>query len=168
MRIANSKAGSSEHTARPGIPIHPFFSGEQRMLKARKGFTLIELLIVIVIIGILAAIAIPKFGKTREKAYFKAMMSDLRNLQSQQELYYSRQDSGYSYAATIDAANFPDFNWSAGVTGAIGVANNTGWSATATHQALTQASQYCGIIVGGAAPAGPALTPGVIGCTGDQ
>ena len=54
------------------------------MLKRRQGFTLIELLIVIVIIGILAAIAIPKFGKTREKAYFKAMMSDLRNLQSQQ------------------------------------------------------------------------------------
>jgi type IV pilus assembly protein PilA len=138
------------------------------MLKARKGFTLIELLIVIVIIGILAAIAIPKFGKTREKAYFKAMMSDLRNLQSQQELYYSRQDSGYQYAAAVNSTNFPDFNWSAGVTGAVVTANNTGWSATATHAALTAADQYCGIIVGGAPAVGPAVTPGVIGCTGDN
>ena len=68
--------------------------------KKRDGFTLIELLIVIVIIGILAAIAIPKFGKTREKAYFKAMMSDLRNLQSQQEVYYSNPVNGYTYATS--------------------------------------------------------------------
>ena len=42
-------------------------------MRNNKGFTLIELLIVVVIIGILAAIAIPKFSATREKAYFAAM-----------------------------------------------------------------------------------------------
>ena len=59
------------------------------MLRRRSGFTLIELLIVIVIIGILATIAIPRFGKTREKAYYRAMKSDLRNLVAQQEAYWA-------------------------------------------------------------------------------
>src|SRR4051812_2594154 len=84
-----------------------------KMLKKQQGFTLIELLIVIVIIGILAAIAIPKFGKTREKAYFKAMMSDLRNLQSQQEVYYSNPANNYTYSSSVGA--LPDFTKSQGV-----------------------------------------------------
>src|SRR3989442_6823677 len=46
----------------------------------RKGFTLIELLIVVVIIGILVAIPIPKFANTKAKAYIASMKSDLRNL----------------------------------------------------------------------------------------
>ena len=55
----------------------------------RKGFTLIELLIVVVIIGILAAIAIPKFANTKEKAVVASMKSDLRNLVTAQEGFFS-------------------------------------------------------------------------------
>lgn len=55
---------------------------------SRSGFTLIELLIVVVIIGILAAIAIPKFGQTRERANEGALKSDLRNLLTAQETYF--------------------------------------------------------------------------------
>src|SRR5438445_3374903 len=56
----------------------------------RKGFTLIELLIVVVIIGILAAIAIPKFANTKEKAYIASMRSEdhTSELQSRQYLVY--------------------------------------------------------------------------------
>src|SRR5688500_2168099 len=135
------------------------------MLKKRQGFTLIELLIVIVIIGILAAIAIPKFGKTREKAYFKAMMSDLRNLQSQQEVYYSNPQNNYTYATATN--NLADFATSQGVVVAITTAGQTGWGATATHAALA-VSQSCAIFVGtvSAVPA-PAVTPGVVMCTGE-
>jgi prepilin-type N-terminal cleavage/methylation domain-containing protein len=134
------------------------------MLKRREGFTLIELLIVIVIIGILAAIAIPKFGKTREKAYFKAMQSDLRNLSSQQEIYYSSPISGYRYAAAL--TDLPDFLPSQGVTVGIASATNIGWGATATHAALA-AGQTCAIYHGSVTAVAPAATPGIVTCTGE-
>src|SRR5947208_5879624 len=55
---------------------------------SRNGFTLIELLIVVVIIGLLATIAIPKFSNTKEKAYVGAMKSDLRNLATAEEAFF--------------------------------------------------------------------------------
>jgi len=139
------------------------------MLKQRQGFTLIELLIVIVIIGILAAIAIPKFGATREKAYEKAMMSDLRNLSAQQELYYSDLVNNYTYAPAeqvvpgTPSANMPDFATSAGVTVDINAPTTTGWSATATH---TATDVECAIVVGDEdlLPVGAADALGVVAC----
>ena len=91
----------------------------------RKGFTLIELLIVVVIIGILAAIAIPKFANTKEKAYVSAMKSDLRNLAAAEEAYFA---DNLTYTATITNL---DFNDSQGVTVAVSAASGTGWTASA-------------------------------------
>ena len=53
-----------------------------------KGFTLIELMIVIAIIGILAAIAIPQFSAYRTRSYNSAAQSDLRNFATAQEAFY--------------------------------------------------------------------------------
>jgi len=70
------------------------------MLSNKKGFTLIELLIVVVIIGILAAIAIPKFANTKEKAYIATMKADLRNLVTAQEAYFADHSMYTSSLAT--------------------------------------------------------------------
>ena len=67
----------------------------------RKGFTLIELLIVVVIIGILAAIAIPKFANTKTKAYMAAMKSDLRNLVTAEEAFFSDSGKYTKYDTTV-------------------------------------------------------------------
>lgn len=61
----------------------------RRMFKNKRGFTLIELMIVIAIIGILAAIAIPQFAKYRRRAYNSAALSDLKNFQTEMEAQYS-------------------------------------------------------------------------------
>ena len=121
-----------------------------------KGFTLIELLIVVVIIGILAAIAIPKFSATREKAYFAAMKSDVKNLASQQEIYYS---DNYLY---IPDASALGFSQSEGVTVTIGAATGTGWSASSSHSGTTQT---CAVFYGDAAAVAPATVAGAVTCS---
>ena len=108
--------------------------------QARKGFTLIELLIVVVIIGILAAIAIPKFANTKSKAYVTAMKSDLRNLVTAEEAFFS--DSTYYTSAT----NLISRNTWKSTTGVNTPAVTTGpgyWSATVSHTQLAGAT--CGI-----------------------
>ena len=60
-----------------------------RKHRNQKGFTLIELMIVIAIIGILAAIAIPQFASYRAKSYNTASISDARNLRTDLEAYYA-------------------------------------------------------------------------------
>jgi len=110
------------------------------MPRTRKGFTLIELLIVVVIIGILAAIAIPKFAETKEKAYVTAMKSDLKNMVSSAEAFFADNNTYVGYVAP---------------TGSSGVALTftgaaTGWSAGATH---TSTTKTCAIGVGTLKPA---------------
>jgi prepilin-type N-terminal cleavage/methylation domain-containing protein len=136
----------------------------------RKGFTLIELLIVVVIIGILAAIAIPKFANTKEKAVLASMKSDLRNLVTAEEGFFS---DNQDYTATL-GANQVNGTAGAGTVAFVPSANNVitvtrqsagGWSATATNATLKGAIQTCGIYVGsGVAPNGAVTAEGAPAC----
>ena len=105
------------------------------MSGSRKGFTLIELLIVVVIIGILAAIAIPKFAETKDKAYVAQMKSDLRNMATYEEQFAADNGGSYFGGTAMMASPLQGFTPSQNVT--IVVINVPGpppsWSATATH-----------------------------------
>src|SRR3954470_8766603 len=92
------------------------FSQETEMSSNKKGFTLIELLIVVVIIGILAAIAIPKFANTKDKAYVAAMKSDLRNLATYEEQYAADNNGAYFSGTATNAAALNGFTPSKDVT----------------------------------------------------
>ena len=121
------------------------------MSKNRKGFTLIELLIVVVIIGILAAIAIPKFANTKEKAYLASMKSDLRNMATVEEGYFSDfqvYTSGTGTNQGGSTTSLSGFVPSAGVQVVAAATGGSGWSATASHSATTRT---CAIFIGVAA-----------------
>lgn len=124
----------------------------------QRGFTLIELLIVVVIIGILAAVAVPKFSSTKGKAYLAAMKSDLKNFASAQESYYYDHSVYYNGAVPNAALSFSP---SSGVNITITAADVGGWAATAAHDIVPNT---CSIFVGGAAPPAPATIEGSPAC----
>ena len=129
------------------------------MFSHRRGFTLIELLIVVVIIGILAVIAIPKFATTKGSAAMSKMKADLRNLATAQESYYG--DNNVYYNGPVPSSSLM-YNPSGGVNITITTADNRGWAATTAYPSIT--ARTCGMFVGSVTPAAPATTEGVIAC----
>jgi len=126
----------------------------------RRGFTLIELMVVVVIIGLLVGIAIPRYQNSKARAYLASMKSDLHNLASAQAVYLS---SANVYSTDTVALGFHS---SRGNVLTISEATGTGWAASVTNTGATGLT--CAIYAGtvGSVPS-PAVSEGVPRCTGD-
>jgi prepilin-type N-terminal cleavage/methylation domain-containing protein len=116
----------------------------------RKGFTLIELLIVVVIIGILAAIAIPKFAATKDKAKLASLQTDLRNVITAQEAYFADWAT-YGTLAQLISSNL--ISVSSGNTGS-GAAVASGFTATLSNTSISAGKSTCTVQVGAGATSG--------------
>ncbi|MFN2317776.1 MAG: type IV pilin protein [Gemmatimonadales bacterium] len=143
----------------------------------QRGFTLIELLVVVTILGILATIAIPRLGATRERAVLASMVSDLRNLVVAQTSFFS---SYQDYAPQMAGAEVPG----PGTRGRVAMSpspgntiairrraptntNGAGFSATVTNPMATRlGARTCGVYVGARnyAPNKAVTTEGVPAC----
>ena len=124
--------------------------------RPRSGFTLIELLIVVVIIGILAAIAIPKFQNTKGRANAAALKSDLRNLAVAQEAYF------YDHVSYADDITLLSAHTSPGVTISLATPSPGAWVATATHPASYPLR--CVLYFGPMSPPIPGASEGIPTC----
>ena len=128
----------------------------RRLRRASAGFTLIELLVVVVIIGVLASFAVPRFANAKGKSYAAAMRNDLHNLATAQEGHFYETQAYSGSLATLKLKPSP------GVSIAIVESTSTGWSATATHAGASPMT--CGIFYGSAAPVAPATAEGIVSC----
>jgi prepilin-type N-terminal cleavage/methylation domain-containing protein len=120
------------------------------------GFTLVEILIVIVIIGILAAISIPQFQDTKSRAALAVLKTDLRNLRSAEEGYYFEHDAYTSVISNLDVTPSP------GVVINVVTATASGWGAIATNP--QPVLQTCALFYGNVASVAPATVEGIIDC----
>lgn len=118
--------------------------------KCENGFTLIELLIVVAIIGILTAIAVPQFSAYRDRGYAATVRSDVR-IASQVVLVWFGDDGAISICPGVGGVTGPALNLSADYSGASvsegvtitvtpGDANN--FIVTGTHSQLPAGNNY--------------------------
>lgn len=125
---------------------------------SRAGFTIIELFVVILIVGVLAALAVPNLSSARQEALYATVQQDLRNLGAAQERYY--QDAR-AYAQSLGELDFQPTEGTQ--VDVIPQSTEQGWAATAIHTAL-EAGQGCAIYLGDADP--PPLPDGTVHSSG--
>ena len=112
------------------------FSPRKTVINAR-GFSLLELLVVVVIVGLLAAIAIPQFLSYRASAVDSQMKSDLKNAALAMDSYFAEHKA---YPTSVSAIVSVGFNQTEGVALTIAVPTPSSFTITATKPSGTQPS----------------------------
>ncbi|MGH7652262.1 MAG: type IV pilin protein [Gemmatimonadaceae bacterium] len=130
----------------PGTPTPLYLSGPSRSgLSARFGFTLIEVTMVALVIGVLAAVAVPRYMGSKDKAYIAAMKADLHTAAVYEEQYSAENHGQYfSGVATADSP-VEGFRATKGVTVTLTATDILGshlgeWTAIARHD---RSSESC-------------------------
>lgn len=89
----------------------------RRLLKSDKGFTLIELMVVVIILGILAAVAIPKFVSKSDDAKLNRVYADLKTISNAVELYHFDQNHFPADTSVLESSKYlknkPSDPWNA-------------------------------------------------------
>jgi prepilin-type N-terminal cleavage/methylation domain-containing protein len=129
-----------------------------RLNPTRRGFTIVELVMSMTIVGLLAALAVPRWARLTERSVVAAMRTDIRNLAVLQESHFYDQAV---YTADLAVLGSRGFVVTAGVQLEIKEATNIGWSVSASHPNSTQ---ECHLFVGTAAPVGSATEDGRVDC----
>lgn len=101
----------------------------------RKGFTLVEVLIVVIIIGILAAIGVPQFADSIEKAKGGEARAGLGHIQTAEKVYFAERESYTNSLSNLDITLTQRY-WAFSIT-----ATSTTYTATATRSGGTRSGQ---------------------------
>jgi prepilin-type N-terminal cleavage/methylation domain-containing protein len=115
------------------------------MLRNRSGFTLIELLVVVAILGVLASLALPKFASTRDKAKLAAVRTDIRNLETIEESYFSN----YGTYGSLSQLQADGYAVPPGVTMLVNAASNAGYTLRGDDASIGTSITGCTVVVGG-------------------
>lgn len=119
----------------------------KKFAKSEKGFTLIELLIVVAIIGILAAIAIPQFAQYRQRGYASAVRSDVKNAYTATTVWFGDNPNAAAFVGDTAVGGTPPTPYttltsasiSPGVTVVVSAAAADAFTVTGTHAQITNA-----------------------------
>ncbi|HEX6808786.1 MAG TPA: prepilin-type N-terminal cleavage/methylation domain-containing protein [Gemmatimonadaceae bacterium] len=124
--------------------------------RALRGFSMIELLVVLVVMGVLVGLAIPRYREYKRRFYLTTMVTDLRNLASTEEAYWNIAGTYSTDLRLIQYSSSPRVSIS------MVSADTLGWAAKASYAGD---SAMCAIYYGNAPVLAPATLKNVIGCT---